>query len=122
MIKKVVYGYASSTIEKALKQKTTKAINGTINNLTKEAVDIIDDIKTAPIQIKAEVLRNISSHESPSTPNTFVRNANINNYDYFNEYYSNYNKRYSATPKPNLAELIRVKELNIYKLKHRMYR
>ena len=95
--------------EKAI-NTTFKATSSIKNKLNKEVDNIINDIQMAPSQLKHEILRK-SSHEM----NTFVKNANMTNYDYFNNYYSHYNKRYTPTPIPNLAEQLRQHELNLNK-------
>lgn len=96
--------------EKAI-DTTFKATSSIKNKLNKEVDNIINDIQMAPTNLKHEILRQISSREM----NTFVRNTNMSNYDYFNNYYSHYNKRYTPTPIPNLAEQLRQHELNLNK-------
>ena len=88
--------------------KATSSIKSKLNN---EVNTIVEDIQMAPTHLKHEILRQISSHEM----NTFVKIANMTNYDYFNNYYSHYNKRYTPTPIPNLAEQLRQHERNLNK-------
>lgn len=96
--------------EKAI--DTTFRVSSSIKNkVNKEGYNIVEEVKMAPTELKHEVLRKIGSREN----NTFVRNLNINNYDYFENYYSSINKRYTPTPQPNLAEQFRQQELNFNK-------
>ena len=88
----------ATTIKKELKDSTIEPIHNTINN-----------IMATPSTISKELQRQ-AYHEASN-------NFNINNYDYWGEYYKSYDKRYSPTPEPNLAELLYIQECNNRKLR-----
>lgn len=81
----------ATTIKKDLKASTIEPIHNTINN-----------IMATPSTISKELQRQ-AYHEASN-------NFNIGNYDYWGEYYKSYDKRYSPTPEPNLAELLYLQE------------
>lgn len=96
---------AKKIFKDTLIRKGYNTINTTISNiesdlkasLTEPITTTINSIASAPGTLKHELKRQ-SYHEAS---NLF----NINNYDYFEEYYNSYNKRFDPTPQPNLAEI-----------------
>ena len=94
IFKEVVLRKASTSLMTA-KKTLTKDITTTLTDpITTTANTIIN----APTTLKQELQRQ-SYHEAS---NLF----NIGNYDYWGEYYSSYNKRYTPTPTQNLAEIL----------------
>ena len=107
-------------VEKAkdkAKDTVNKATASIQHGLNKEVNNVINNATNMPQDFYREAMRNFNVE---STRATFQHNPNQSTYDYFNDYYSHYNKRYSPTPTPNLAQQLRQHELNLNK--HRLFR
>ena len=97
--------------EKAI-DTTFKATSSIKNKLYKEVNIITEEAKNIQHDFYHEIRRKFNTAANGTT---LLRNPNMSNYDYFENYYRHYNKRYTPTPTPNLAEQLRKHELNLNK-------
>ena len=107
MIKQLTTDIMANIVKDKLRQKgynTMATIKDGLKNTTLEPIhNTINNIMATPSTISKELQRQ-AYHEASN-------NFNIGNYDYWGEYYKSYDKRYSPTPEPNLAELLYLHEL-----------
>lgn len=116
-IEKILLKHGVNLIKDKAIDTANKATASIQNGLNKEVGNIVNSIKNMPQDLYKQSIRNFHV-ESPRA--TFQSNPYSNGFDYFESYYSHYNKRYSPTPTANLAQQLYEHEVNLNK--HRLFK
>lgn len=95
------------------KKKMKEGFKYTVGKIERDVNNEMVDIMTMPQQIALE-LKKQSVHQSAMPfQKSFNDGWYYNQYDYFSEYYGSQQKRYTATPQQNLADVIWQSEYNM---------
>lgn len=105
---------AKSSVKEEAKYIGAKYIDDGLKHLTdkvkKDINSEVIDIMTMPQQMALEFKKQSSHQNGQPFQKSFNDGFYYNQYDYFNDYYNNQRNRYTATPQPNLAEVLWVQE------------
>ena len=105
---------AKGAVKEEAKYIGAKYIDDGVKHLTNKVKKDINsevmDIMTMPQQMALEFKKQTSHQNGQPFQKSFNDGFYYNQYDYFNDYYNNQRNRYTATPQPNLAEILWIQE------------